>query len=497
MENQKIRLTAASFNTINPVQGNPWSTDEIDKLELNTYKTYKETVSNCRFYYKHDPLASTAINKMVEIAINDLIFYKNGLSENEIKVFKAIKPELLDFSEAMAQEFLISGLVIPEITYQVVNKETIKNYGIKKYETLIMPTSMWLRDPLEVRINEFAGKQTYSVVVPNRMVFFILNKGKYEDGTTDRELYNKICVEYPEFVEAIRLGQREIVIHNDLIFRRKPITGNPYPVAYLESVLENLAHKRNLRRMDYSIASRVITAIQLFKLGSDDFPVTEDNMDVFDDLKQQIYWRDGTSKNIERIFQLFANHTLEIEWVYPPTEALLDDSKYTEVNRDIINGIGMPKILITGETERSASSQPEFAMASPIQTMEYIRKKILKVVNRICSEISKQNNFKTVPEAKFKPINLRAFAEFSKALRELYDTGNLSRTSYADYLGYDFVAEMDTKEADQKVLKDKKLDDFAAKPFSNQPDGSSNQEDSDDTKEEDTKNKPQNNVKTD
>ena len=45
--------------------------------------------------------------------------------------------------------------------------------------------------------------------------------------------------------------------------------------------LEPLKHKRNIRRMDYSIASRVISAIQLIKLGNDDFPVTEDDEDAF------------------------------------------------------------------------------------------------------------------------------------------------------------------------------------------------------------------------
>jgi len=130
-----------------------------------------------------------------------------------------------------------------------------------------------------------------------------------------------------------------------------------YPIPYLYPGLESYKHKRNLRRMDYSIASRVISAILHVKAGSDEFPLTEDQQDVLDDLESKFHWREGISPtDIERVFTLFTNHTIELNWVFPDVEALLNDKKYDAVNKDIILALGFPRILITGETERSFTS---------------------------------------------------------------------------------------------------------------------------------------------
>ena len=46
----------------------------------------------------------------------------------------------------MAMEYLISGLVVPEIKVGVLTKDQVKELGIKKYDSLKYPISLWLRD---------------------------------------------------------------------------------------------------------------------------------------------------------------------------------------------------------------------------------------------------------------------------------------------------------------------------------------------------------------
>lgn len=473
-EQQKLlKLSTASFLTpLSTTTENPWSPNEYDKLEIGDKDTFREIVEDCRFFYKKDPIAGTTIDKLVEIGINEIKFHKNGLSDNEIKVFEGIKPKLREFAESMALEFLLSGLVIPEINYTLVNKTYFQSYEVKRYDHLILPTSMWLRDPATIRINTplLGDKPSYFMEVPEEMVYFIRHNGVYPDGTKDESLFMDLSTNFPNFVSKIKNGERFILLENDLIIRRKHITDSPYPVPYLLRALEGMKHKRNLRRMDYAIASRVIGAIQLFKLGSDSFPVTEEDGDEqFNSIKNQMYYRDTGGKDIERIFQLFANHTLNIEWVFPPTEALLDDAKYKDINQDIIYALGFPRILIVGESEKSNTSEAEFALKSPQSMMENFREKIIQVIREICSEISKKNGFKSEPIVLFEPLNLVAFGEFIRGLSDLYATGNLSRTSYADYFGYNFLDEIDQKEKEKKLLEQKGLDEFAPKPFSPLP----------------------------
>lgn len=467
------KLAAAAINTLGgSTSANPWTSSDIDKMELST-DDYSKIIKACRFFYKKDPIISSTINKLVEIGINELIFSSNGLSENEFKIFLGLKESLEEFAEAMALEYLISGLVVPEVKYARVNKNVIKTLGIKKYETLMLPVTMYIRDPETIKIKKspFADEPSYFIKVPGDLIFFIMNKGKYLDGTEDPDAYAKLLALYPEFVEAVLKGVKEFPIEDSsMIIRRKYQPDNPYPIPYLSATLESLKHKRNLRRMDYAIAARVIGAIQLFKLGSDEFPVTEDDKDEqFNAIKDQMLWRDYSGKDIERIFQLFANHTLSVEWIVPDTQALLDEQKYVSVNQDIIYSLGFPRILITGESERTGTSDPQYAMMSPSRTMENFRKKILQVIKEVVRRVAEENNLKTAPEVKFKPLTLFDHGTLLQSLSDLYGAGNISRTTYASTLGYDWDDETALRKEEKDKLEELGLDEFAPKPFSNQP----------------------------
>ena len=451
---------------------NPWSPEDVDQMEVkDPHVLFKETVKDCRFFYKRDAIASVVINKLVEISINDIIFNKNGLSDNQLGIFKGLKESLKTFAEEMALEYLISGLVIPEYKFTAVNKEVLEQYEIKKYTSLQLPTSMWIRDPATVEIKHslLGNEPTYVIEIPKEVIAFIMANGKYDDGTEDPELFAKLKAEYPNFILAVKDGKTKVKLENKLVIRRKVVTGNPYPTPFLYPAMEDLKHKRNLRRMDYSVASRVISAIQLFKLGSDEFPVTEDDTSVFEDIKNQMFWRDSGRRDLERIFQLFANHTLEIEWVFPPVDVLLDDTKYLEVNKDIIMALGVAKTLLVGEAERSNTSDPELSTVSAVKTMENFRNYILKVIRQICIDVSTRNKLSSAPVVRFKPLNLVQFKEFALALEGLYASGNLSREEYAEYFGYDWNDSMDAKEEEQKILKKKKLGEFAPAQFSPAP----------------------------
>lgn len=466
-----ISATLTPLGTYNSTS-NPWMPDDVDKLEkTNKLNTYRKIVEACRFFYRKDPLSATTINKLVEIGITDLEITQSTLSENEYRIFTAIKPKLKEFAENMAHEFLLTGLVVPEVQFTSVTKEQLKYYDIKKYNTLTLPTAMWLRDAetITIEYSMLGPELSYYVQIPQELIHFIQSGGTYPDGNRDSALFQKLQILYPEFISEVLEGSTKVLLHNDLIFRRKPQTDTPYPIPYLESALESLYHKRNLRRMDYSIAARVIGAILLFRLGDKDFPLTEENRDELEELKSQIFWRDGMGKNVERIFQLFSNHTLQIDWIMPDTNALLADAKYKDINQEIIFSLGFPRILITGESERTGTSDPQFAMMSPMKTMETFRDNIVSVLQYVINEVARQNNLKYTPVISFKPINLVAFKDFFDALNSLYTGGNVSRQTFAEFIGVNWEDEMYKKEEENKLLKEKQLGEFAPQPFSNQP----------------------------
>jgi hypothetical protein len=227
--------------------------------------------------------------------------------------------------------------------------------------------------------------------------------------------------------------------------------------------------------MDYSIASRVISAIQVFRMGNDEYPLTDDQQDKLIELENQMMWRNSLNNDKEKVFQLFSNHTLDIEWILPPVEALLDEKKYTNVNDDILLGMGFPRSLIVGENEKSNTGNIKVSSISPEKTIERMRNKILTILKNTLEDIFTSNSFKGETELFFDPINLVEFSEFVTGLKELYDSGNLSRTEYSKYFGYNWMDQIDQKEDENSELKERNLEEFAPKPFSPAPNTPGNQ----------------------
>jgi hypothetical protein len=166
---------------------------------------------------------------------------------------------------------------------------------------------------------------------------------------------------------------------------------------------------------------------------------------------------------------LFANHTLKVEWVFPPLDVLLDDARYKDINQDIIFGMGFPRVLITGESERSNTSNSEFAMMPAIKTVDKLRKEIIKIIEDIVFEISEYNNFNSFPSVTFAPLDMHEFKTFIDSLGKLYDSGNLSRESYAKVFGYNWDEEIKRRVEEQKVIEETNIPEFQPQPHSQNP----------------------------
>lgn len=456
--NDEFKLTKAALATSNRqalAAANPWSL-KISDAKDEDFDSYADLIDECRFFYRYDPLVSTVTNKLVDIGVEDLLFSQNGLSDNEFRAFLAMKPKLLQFAEDMALEYLISGLVVPEISYGYVGKEEIKDAGIKKYDKLVFPISLFVRDPKTIKISTslLTDQPTYLAMIPKNIIDFIMNNGKYPNGVEDKELFENIKKYFPDFYSEIKKGSKEIKLENKNIIRRRYTTNNAYPIPYITASIDSLKHKRQLRQMDFSIANKVIGAIMHVKVGSDDFPITnsEEDVEYVENLRGQLNWRFNNNKDLERIFQLLTSHTVDINWVFPDTKELLNESKYKDINQEILFGLGFPRILITGETERSGSSDPQMALTGPIKTMEGFRRKIASVIRRVCWDISQENGFKNAPEVEFAPINLHKFEAFVDSLGKLYEFGGLSRETFAKQLGVDFRHELENRSKEQIEL---------------------------------------------
>lgn len=467
LSNKRIGgIALAEFGTTTT---NPWTDALKAKDKKFGYEEFVKINSLCKFFYRTEPVVSTVVNKLVEIGINDLVISKNKLSDNEFRVFTSLKPKLLDFAEQMAQEFMLSGLVVPEVGWaKNKDKEFIFSLGIKKYTSLVLPDSLTLRNPSTIKIytNWLGDKPSFFIKIPEEVIKFI-KTGKLENGKEDKELLQRLKTEFPEFVKLVNKGEKEAPLVNDNIIRRKYTADNPYPIPYIGPSLDALQHKRKMRRMDYTLIDKVISAILHVKVGDADFPITdsEEDQKYLEDLRTQLRMRGNSDQLMERIFQLITNHTVEMAWVFPDVETLLKEGKYDDINQEILFGLGFPRVMITGEAAKSGTSNSELATLSPVKTMDNFRRKIIEVIKDICVEVALKNNFKSAPVVEFAALNLHAFSEFMQALQQLYDASALSRTDLAKVLGYDFTDQLDKLEAENNELTARGLPTVGPNPF--------------------------------
>jgi hypothetical protein len=220
--------------------------------------------------------------------------------------------------------------------------------------------------------------------------------------------------------------------------------------------------------MDYTLIDKVISAILHVKVGDKDFPITstEEDQEYLDELRTQLRMRANSDQLMERIFQLVTNHTVSMEWIFPDSSILTNEKKYDDINQEILFGLGFPRVLITGESARSGTSDPELATLAPVKTMQNFRSKIIEVVRDICTEVAIRNNFKSAPVVEFAALNLHAFADFMAGLEKLYNASALSRTDLAKTLGFDFLDQLEKLDKENQELTKRNLPTVGPNPFS-------------------------------
>lgn len=438
---ERVGLTS-KVKALASTEFNPWTAEifpaaefKFDHFEMPT--EWHKVIKLCYYFYEREGLVKSVIDKQVEISMNGLNILSDDMDEDRKNLFTYVMIKLMEFLSIAATEYYISGLVVPEVVWGTLTKEVS---GLDKdYE---IPMDIWIRDPSQVELKSTPLPNHIIPIwkVPDEDVVFIKGNGVYSDGTEDKETFELLKKSFPDFVRDVKKGTTSFVLSGRHVIRRKPLLRNPYPIPYLMSALELLIHKRNLRAMDYAMISRVINAILHVKVGNDEFPLTEEDDDIIEELQRQ-FNRNRNINSQERVFQFFTNHTVEISWIIPPLDALLDSGKYFEINQEILYSLGFPKFLVTGEKDKSNSGSTSSALLSPVNSMTSVRNEFVLFLNSIFIEMSRKNNFSEIPTVSFAPLNLVELSELIQLSLSLETSGVISKASLAKLAGFDFKSE--------------------------------------------------------
>lgn len=402
---------------------------------------YHSLINVCRWFYRNNPIAGTVIERMADMSMTTLKNRRKSKTNADIvddttmAFYNAVAKRLKPFLKIVALEYLVHGLVVPDhIMGKIRGNKIAEQLGRKQYW---IPESIWVRNPsnLILKKRPIGMERQVYLKIPKEDIEFITNDGKRSDGTDDPEGYRYLVENFPEYVQAIKNGKTTFLLENVHPILRKVNSYDEYPTPFLTKALGALQHKEYLKVMDRSIASRAIEAVRHIKIGDKDFPADDDDIT---NMRNEVENRSSLG---EIIYNLFTNHTITIEWVFPPLDALLNENKYLEPNADIFLGLGFPRILTVGETQRSNSSDSKIASLGPKSTLDDLRESILDWLENLYAELAEKNGFTRYPEPYFSPIATSDYTALVQFAIDALNAGAISKDTVAQLYNTDYETE--------------------------------------------------------
>lgn len=393
--------------------------------------SYHDIIQRCRYFYENDTIAGTVIDRMVDISQTE-VRNNHGDYSDEVKYyFDGVAQMLTSLLRAVSLSYLIDGMAVPEYrTEKMMGNRFHQKLGRTRYT---VPTKVWMRDPLQIKL--------YKTPVGDRVVVFKISADDIafirDKGKPNREQeYADLLKLYPDYVAAVQGGQTEFKLDCKLI-ARKITSYNVYPLPFLKKTIGALEYRRSLKRMDKITAERVIASIRQVKVGSDEFPSDDEDIEA----ARQIIGAQHVAQ--DTLLTVYTNHTIDISWITPPMQNILDNAKYDEANADVFMGMGFPRLWAVGENERSNSSDNKLASVGPIATLESMRNDILDWIRWFYARMAEENGFTRYPDPYWSPINTASAQDLIQYATQFIDKGVISKNTGSELYGRDFSKEQE------------------------------------------------------
>lgn len=248
-----------------------------------------------------------------------------------------------------------------------------------------------------------------------------------------------------EVREGLRDGLEKIPLNPENTYHvaRKKRRYERYGVPFLARVFKDLMTYQLFRKMESETAENVINALTLFTVGSDQHPAKQKQIDAV--------W--NLIKDREKSYTLVWNHTLKVDIICPDPE-LFNPVKYKQIRDDILDGLGITRVLISGEGASYATAW--VSILALIERMEAARDDVTRWVRKLYADIAVKNGIPVdkIPNITFDRMNLRDEKVVKSIMVNLYDRGALSAQTLLEDCQYDFETEMRRRRDEQDKYKE-------------------------------------------
>ena len=427
---QKLPLALGSINLFPSDLGERFGLDKRSQT-IRIPKDFKSRVKLSRDIYFNEAVVGTVIDLMIDFSTTGM---ENISDDKEAKEFfdKLCKYSDMDnLHRWLFWEYLITGDV-----FVLRGEEQKVKTGKDKGSTYFPFTVL---NPLNIEVFDglFMGKEILGIK-PNQEFIKLYN---------DKRTKNIVINSLPKEVRAV-LRKEKVLSASTIIplpeertsrISRKRQPYQKFATPFLTRIFEPVLIKRAMRQADMATAEGLTNFLIKVTEGNDDYPSTDARLQRLAAL----------FANPAKTKMIFWNHTLDIEMFRPPVDIFKDD-KYSQLNKDIIDGLGVIDILISGGGSNFATAW--VGVMALIERLEGVRNQVRRwqelEYRRIADELGL--NFKSVPKVKLHKINLKDEKVYFTVMQNMYDRGLLSAETMHEVFGLDADVERKKKENETK-----------------------------------------------
>jgi len=387
--------------------------------------------------FRNEDVVSTGVEVLVDFTISGFEFC--NLEEESIKPLidyfeQSVNKKVDQFSsyglfpllQEMAYEYFISGNMFPTERWEKVK------IGEKEFE---MPVDIKLMNPANIDLDE-------SNLFGDGKIFFTPGSSSNKDsGTKIKDLLedksnkifkNQLFTGTP-FLGDINKGPR-IEIKRDLIshLKRKARDYDIWGIPYLTKLAQAVTYKQKLWQLDLNTIDGLLNFVTIFKIGSPDVksPFHIPSQSRLTEFKNLI-------KNPQASTLMVWPHDIDVITAGPDGKVLSFADKYKEANRAIIQGLGVPPILIDGSGTATAAFVTILALNKRLELVRQVLKKYVEyLIVKIATRNKLEGKLTGKESLEWFPSDLRDEAQIKTLLLAFYDRGLLPIKTTHNQGGY-------------------------------------------------------------
>lgn len=406
----------------------------------NINSIYKQ-IEVCNKMFLLESTVSTALDILIDFTINP--FQVEGFPEK----LQPIINEWVDnvnmeedryepfglnrLAEDMAYEWFISG----NIFLWEVWKDVLAGPNDRPTH---LPTKIKLLNPRSIKLDKV------SVMAGNPKYF--LSPGLVGDGISLDELIAapKLGGSNPMF-KGLEIADNSMPLPNEFLshIKRRARHYDMWGIPYLSKVIQAVAYKHKLMKLDIQTIEGLVNMITIFKIGSED-----PNSPYHKVPPSRIRAFSSLLKNPQASTMMAWPHDIDVITAGPDGKIMEFSDKYKDANADIMRALGVPPILIDGSGNATSSWVTILAL---VERLEKLRNHISNYFEYVLKKICKENGFEDCnPSIRWSPTNLRDEKTIKTMLLAFYDRGLLPIKIMHEEGRYDHEEMIKLKEIEER-----------------------------------------------